>query len=158
MSSAPSVATGTPESTARNAGASPGSARPASRVSAALDTATTRASPAPPPPPPPAPAFKPDRGSALRERRRQLDPGLGHAFQGLGPRRDRRQLPGHELGGLLGHLMEVRQPHARHQPAQLLADGLGNSGRGISLGEEQSGAQRKGSHGEGGALGLSSHG
>src|SRR5207248_1833840 len=59
MSSAPSVTTGTPESAARSAGASPGRARPARRVSAALDTATTRASPGPPPaslPPPPPPS------------------------------------------------------------------------------------------------------
>src|SRR5439155_458771 len=101
-----------------------------------------------------APALHHDRRSALREPLRQLDPGLGHAFQGLGPRRDRRQLLGHELGGLLAHLMEVRQPHARHQPAQLLADGLGDSGRGISLGEEQSGAERRVSDGAVGALGL----
>ncbi|PYP69383.1 MAG: hypothetical protein DMD36_10130 [Gemmatimonadetes bacterium] len=53
--------------------------------------------------------------------------------------------------------MEVRQPHARHQPAQLLADGLGDSGRGISLGEEQSGAERKVSDGDVGALGLADH-
>src|SRR5207245_1803819 len=70
-------------------------------------------------------------------------PRLRDAIERPAPRRDRRELLRHELARLLVRFVQLRDPHPRHQPAQLARDRLGDARVHVRPRQQQPGAERE---------------
>ena len=88
---------------------------------------------------------------------RQLDSRFCDALERERTARQRRELPRHDLPGLLPRLVQLGDAHARDQPAQLVCHRRGHVGSGVRPRQQQARSEREVAHGHVGPGRLARH-
>ena len=109
------------------------------------------------PPGPGAGGGQHDRRPALRHLVRQLDSRLRDALECQRSARQGRELPRHDLLGLLPRVVLLGEPHARDQPAQLRGGRRRHLGAAVAPRQQQARAEGEVTYGHIGAGGLARH-